>query len=116
MTKPKGSKGNSQAAQTPPPTPVPARVPPLFRKIDWLTLAITFAVVWFTYFLTLGPELTLEDSGELVTGSFYAGIPHPPGYPVWTIYSWLWTVLLPVGNMAWRVSVCQATSARWHAA
>jgi uncharacterized RDD family membrane protein YckC len=74
------------------PSPAPAPVAALFRKVDWLTLAITFIVVWTVYFLTLAPEVTLEDSGELVTGSFYAGIPHAPGYPVWTLYSWLWTV------------------------
>jgi Protein of unknown function (DUF2723) len=73
-------------------------VAPLFRWIDWLTSLITFGVVWVVYFLTLAPELTLEDSGELVTGSLYAGIPHPPGYPVWTIYSWLWTVLVPCAH------------------
>jgi tetratricopeptide (TPR) repeat protein len=86
----------------------PVRVAPLFRKIDWVTLLITFGVIWVVYFLTLAPELTLEDSGELVTGSMYAGIPHPPGYPVWTIYSWLWTVLVPVGNPAWRVALAEA--------
>src|SRR5262249_26308419 len=82
---------------------------PLFRKIDWLTLLITFAVVWIGYYLTLAPEHTLEDSGELATSSFYAGIPHPPGYPVWTIYTWLWTVLLPIKNIAWRVALGEAT-------
>jgi hypothetical protein len=83
------------------------QVAPLFRKIDWLTMAITFVVMWIVYLLTLAPEVTLEDSGELVTGSFYAGIPHAPGYPVWTLYSWLWTVLVPVGNMAWRVALAE---------
>jgi tetratricopeptide (TPR) repeat protein len=90
----------------PPPTP---RTPPLFRRIDWLTFLLAFAVVWVGYYLTLAPEMTLEDSGELATGSFYAGIPHPPGYPVWTIYTWVWTVLLPVGNIAWRVALAEAT-------
>jgi tetratricopeptide (TPR) repeat protein len=93
----------SPAAVAPPPS-----VAPLFRRIDWLTLLITFGIVWVVYFLTLAPELTLEDSGELVTGSMYAGIPHPPGYPVWTIYSWLWTVLVPWGNPAWRVALAEA--------
>src|SRR5271165_1814859 len=100
----KGSK-TAPAAVAPPPPPVA----PLFRRIDWLTLLITFGVIWVVYFLTLAPELTLEDSGELVTGSMYAGIPHPPGYPVWTIYTWLWTTLLPVGNVAWRVALGEAT-------
>ena len=110
MMKPKNSERDGRKPQKPLPVSAPAPVPPLFRKLDWLALAITFGVVWTVYLLTLAPELTLEDSGELVTGAFYAGIPHPPGYPVWTIYSWLWTALLPIGNMAWRVSVGQAFS------
>jgi tetratricopeptide (TPR) repeat protein len=93
------------AKATPPPPP---ETPSLFRRIDWLAMLLAFAVVWVMYFLTLAPELTLEDSGELVTGSYYAGIPHPPGYPVWTIYSWLWTVLVPWGNPAWRVALAEA--------
>ena len=81
----------------------------LFRRIDWLTFLVTFAAVWVGYYLTLAPEVTLEDSGELAAGSFYAGIPHPPGYPVWTLYTWLWTVLLPIKNVAWRVALAEAT-------
>src|SRR4051812_24293272 len=95
--KPKASDGKAPATASADPikaTPQIAATPPLFRKTDWLTFFITFAVVMTGYFLTMAPELTLEDSGELATGSFYAGIPHPPGYPVWTIYPWLWTVLL----------------------
>ena len=103
----------SQAAKTPavktptaPAVPaVPAKVPPLFRRIDWLVMLIAFGVVWTAYLLTLAPEVTLEDSGELCTASFYAGIPHPPGYPFWAIYSWFWTWILPFGNVAWRVEV-----------
>src|SRR5262245_54581649 len=94
-------------AQAIPKVTAPPR--PLFRRTDWLTFLITFAAVWIGYYLTLAPELTLEDSGELATGSMYAGIPHPPGYPVWTIYTWLWTVLLPIKNIAWRVALAEAT-------
>src|SRR5580704_10416343 len=92
----------------PPAIPKPAA---LFRKIDWLALLIAFAGIWIVYLLTLAPELTLEDSGELCTGSFYAGIPHPPGYPFWALYSWLWTVILPGGNVAWRVEVGESFAA-----
>ena len=90
--------------------PPPPKLPPLFRRIDWLALLICFAVVETIYFLTLAPEVTLEDSGELVTGSFYAGIPHPPGYPFWAIYSWMWTRLVPFGNVAWRVELGEAAA------
>src|SRR6266446_1469173 len=90
--------------------PALQRVPALFRKSDWLSCLFTFVVMWVIYSLTLAPEVTLEDAGELITGAVYAGVPHPPGYPIWTLYSWLWTVLVPVGNMAWRVALAQANA------
>lgn len=86
----------------------PPRAPHLFRKIDWWAFALTALLVFLGYYLTLSPNLTLEDSGELATASFYAGIPHPPGYPVWTLYTHLFTYLLPVSNIAWRVGVSSA--------
>jgi len=99
------------AAKTAAAAPAPAPTPPLFRRIDWWTMAIAFAIVWLVYFMTLAPEVTLEDSGELTTASYWAGIPHPPGYPFWTIYTWLWTVLVPFGNIAWRVTLAEGSTA-----
>ena len=112
-TKPVDAKSKPASPKPTPPPPTSmatARTAPLFRKIDWLTLAVTFAFVWIGYYLTLAPDLGLEDSGELAVGSFYAGVPHPPGYPVWSIYTWLWTVLLPIKNIAWRVALAEATA------
>src|SRR5215831_13501891 len=84
------------------------KTPPFFRPIDWLTLVVVTTLVMVAYWLTLAPEVTLEDSGELATGSFYAGIPHPPGYPVWTVYTYFWCKLLPIHNVAWRVALGEA--------
>src|SRR5215472_4914687 len=111
-SKTKGKPAESAAITAAPVIPAPSLPEPaLFRKIDWLALLFAFGAVWTIYLLTLAPCQTLEDSGELCTGAFYAGIPHPPGYPFWTIYAWLWTKLLPIGNVAWRVEVGQATAA-----
>src|SRR6266487_4525488 len=88
---------------------VPVHVPPLYRRIDWMSFIVTFLVVFAGYLWTLAPDLTLEDCGELATGSYYAGVPHPPGYPVWTIYSWLFT-LLPISNIAYRVALSSAVA------
>ena len=41
----------------------------------------------------------------------YAGVPHPPGYPVWTVFTWIFTKILPFSNIAWRVSVASAVAA-----
>src|SRR5438045_2015585 len=94
-----------------PPASPGGRSPPLFRKIDWWTFAVTTLLVFIGYYLTLAPDLTLEDSGELAVGSFYAGVPHPPGYPVWTLYTWLFTEFLPFSNIAFRVALSSAVAA-----
>src|SRR3954471_5810935 len=85
-------------------------VPPLFRKIDWITAAVATLIVFIGYYYTLAPDVTLEDSGELAVGSYYAAVPHPPGYPVWTLYTWLFTVLFPFSNVAWRVALSSAVA------
>ena len=82
-----------------------------FRPIDWLAFGITTLVTLIGYCLTISPDLTLEDCGELAVGSMYAGVPHPPGYPVWTLYTWLFTKLVPISNIAFRVALSSAFAA-----
>ena len=95
--------------ETPPPSTTPVgKLPPLFRPIDWVAFGLTFIISLVGYLWTLAPDLTLQDSGELAVGSMYAGVPHPPGYPVWTIYTWIFTKIVPFGNMAFRVGVSSA--------
>jgi tetratricopeptide (TPR) repeat protein len=107
-------KRKNQNAKPPPPKVVPRpvaapppHVPPLFRPVDWLAFGVSALVVFIVFFLTLAPDVTLEDSGEMATASLYAGIPHAPGYPVWTLYTWLWTHL-SFGSIAWRVELGNA--------
>ena len=67
-----------------------------------LTLAV--------YLWTLTPGMTLGTAGIYSVGAMYAGVTGPPGYPVWTIYGWLFTKLLPFSNIAWRVAVSSAVA------
>src|ERR1019366_3877912 len=99
MEKPKSNQSKDTKAAAKPAVPAaPVKVAPMFRPTDWLTLAITFGVVWIVYLFTLAPEQTLEDSGELCTAAYYAGIPHPPGYPFWSVYAWFWTLIVSRGS------------------
>lgn len=108
--KSKPASATPTPAKAPPPAPPPIKPPPpLFRTLDWITFGVTTLLVFVGYYLTLAPDLTLEDSGELAVGSFYAGVPHPPGYPVWTIYTWLFTHI-PYSNIAWRVALSSAVA------
>jgi hypothetical protein len=98
-----------------PPSHEPGDAPvvtgPFFQYADWLSFGITALVVLVVYFRTLAPEVTLEYSGALSTSAKYAGVAHPPGYPVWTLYSWFFVTLVPFSNIAWRVAVGSAVAA-----
>ncbi len=63
------------------------------------------------YGLTLAPGLTWAhhgaDGGDLVTAAYTLGVPHPPGYPTYTLLAWLST-RLPLGSVAWRVNLLSA--------
>ncbi|MCC6231689.1 MAG: DUF2723 domain-containing protein, partial [Verrucomicrobiales bacterium] len=113
-----GPSGRSNKPASPSPAPSPGGADegnqvqmPLFRRPDWIAFLITTALTLIGYLWTLAPDVTLEDSGELAVASYYAGVPHPPGYPVWTLYTWLFTVILPFSNIAWRVAVSSAVAA-----
>ena len=52
--------------------------------------------VWFA--LRAAPGVTFEDSGLLAAAASCFGVPHPPGYPLWTIVAGTWVhVLEPLG-------------------
>ena len=86
-----------------------------FTKLDWAAFGAATLITFVVYFLTLGPSVGLEDSGELATAAANLGVPHPPGYPFWTFCSWLfckafsWVTYMGHPTPAWAVSLCSAT-------
>jgi tetratricopeptide (TPR) repeat protein len=79
-----------------------------FTRGDWGAAGLVFAVTLAGYIYTLAPTVTLEDSGEFITGAVHLGVPHPPGYPFWTLCGFLISHLCPVGNVAWRINLLSA--------
>jgi dolichyl-phosphate-mannose-protein mannosyltransferase len=59
------------------------------------------------YLRTLEPSLPTGDSGELITAAYLFGVPHPPGYPLFSMLGHLFT-LLPFGSVAQRVNLMSA--------
>ena len=53
----------------------------------------------------------MGDSGELVAAAATLGIPHPSGYPLYVLLGKLWTLALPLGSIAWRMSLMSAACA-----
>jgi hypothetical protein len=60
------------------------------------------------YLFALPPGIDWWDTGEFQTVPYIAGILHPPGFPAYTIAGWLFSHLLVIGNVAWRMSVLSA--------
>ncbi|KKU88003.1 hypothetical protein A3A64_01360 [Candidatus Gottesmanbacteria bacterium RIFCSPLOWO2_01_FULL_48_11] len=44
------------------------------------------------------------DTGDLVTAAYLGGVPHPPGYPLYTLAGWL-LAKLPVSTVVWRLTL-----------
>lgn len=56
------------------------------------------------------PTVYVGDSGELVTAVHVLGIPHPTGYPLYVLLGKLWTLLVPLGSIAHRMSLFSAAA------
>lgn len=54
---------------------------------------------------------TASDSGEFVAVVENFGVAHPPGYPTYTMIGKIFTSVLPVGELAYRLNVMSAVAA-----
>jgi tetratricopeptide (TPR) repeat protein len=65
----------------------------------------------FAYFTTLCPTVYVGDSGELAAASYFLGVPHSPGYPLYCLVGWLFTHA-PIGtDIAFRLNIMSAVFA-----
>ena len=81
------------------------------RRFIVFTSAITL-VSFSLFFSFLAQGIFGGDSGDLVSAGYLFGVPHPPGYPLYTLFIWIAT-RLPWFTPAWRAGL---VSASFHAA
>ena len=87
-----------------------------FRRVDWTAFWSATLISFLGYFFTLGPSVGLEDSGELATAADHLGVPHPPGYPFWTMCGWVfcrafaWVTYMGHPSPAWALSLFSAVA------
>ncbi len=82
--------------QTVSPPPLPLR---------WKLASAAFLLALWAIGLSLqNPGLMADDSGEMVAAAVCLGLPHPPGYPLFTLLGNL-ACHLPLGTPAFRVSL-----------
>jgi hypothetical protein len=83
---------------------------PFFQRSDWLSFGATTLLALLVYLFTLVPDVGLDNSGVWSTAAAYGGVSSPPGYPLWTLWAWVFTKLLPFSGIAWRVAVSSAVA------
>ncbi len=77
------------------------------RRADWLHAGIVAAALFALYAATAPRSVALEDDGLFILSSYFLGIEHPPGYPLFTLIGHLFTYL-PFGSVAYRVHLASA--------
>jgi len=74
-----------------------------------LIIAITLALFSLAlYVKTAAPTVLTADGGEFQFVPYIAGIAHPTGYPLYTMLGWLWSHVLPFGDVAYRMNLFSA--------
>ena len=66
--------------------------------------------VFLVYALGACRSVYVGDSGELTAAVGILGIPHPSGYPLYVMLGHLWTILVPIGSVAYRMSLFSAAA------
>lgn len=88
-----------------------------FRRVDWSAFWTVWIIAFSLYLFTLAPSVTLEDSGEESVAADYMGVPHPPGYPLWTLLAWSFQWVFHgikyhgYPNPAWAIGLMSAVCA-----
>ncbi len=77
------------------------------QRDDWRHAAGVAIALFVLYALTSPRSVALEDDGLFVLSSYFLGIEHPPGYPLFTLIGHLFSKL-PVGEVAYRVHLASA--------
>lgn len=73
-----------------------------------LITLLVFVAAFSVYFATMCPTLYWGDCGELASAAYNLSIAHPTGYPLWCLIGKLWTLILPVGTIVWRLNAMSA--------
>lgn len=88
-----------------------------FRRLDWSAFWTSALLSLVVYVCTMPPSVTLEDSGELAVAGDWLGVPHPPGYPIWSMLAWGFARVFSFvtfrgqPNPAWGITLLSAVCA-----
>jgi hypothetical protein len=79
----------------------------LARKV-WPYPLIVFILLFGVYWRTLLPGTVGGDAGEMQYAGPLLALVHPTGQPLYVLIGKLWSVLIPIGTVAYRMNLLAA--------
>jgi len=73
----------------------------------YLIPIVLFLIVAAIYIYALCPSIHPRDNPDILTAAITLGIPHSPGYPLFTVLGHLFSKI-PLGTLPWRVNLMSA--------
>ncbi len=95
----------------------PSAITSHVRRPSFLVGLVLFATALVLYLSTVAPTLTwgwdgkAVDGGEFLAAAKTFGVPHPPGYPTYTLLLRAFATVVPVGDFAFRGNLLSAVLA-----
>lgn len=71
---------------------------------------LSFAAALVVYLLTVQPTVPFWDCGEFTSAAIWQQVPHPPGTPLFLMIGKIFSIIIPFGDMAWRVNLVSVFS------
>ncbi len=66
---------------------------------------IAFLVTLIVFSMTVQPSVPFWDCGEFTAASTWQQVPHPPGAPLFLIIGRIFQIIIPFGDLGWRVNM-----------
>ena len=75
------------------------------QRIGVLLGLVVSGICLLLYLRTIAPGVLGGDAGELQLVPYTLSITHPTGYPLQTLVGKLWTMIVPIGSVAYRMNL-----------
>lgn len=72
---------------------------------------LSFLIAAVTYIMTVQPSVPFWDCGEFTAAATWQQVPHPPGAPLFLMIGKVFQIIIPFGDLGWRVNIAAAISA-----
>lgn len=73
-------------------------------------ILVSTAIPLAAYVATLRGSVGFWDTGDLQTVPYILGIPYPTGFPGFVLIGWVWSHVVVLGSVAWRINLLAAVA------